>query len=88
MRFENPTTLETVHPHVILGDTIVAIPYWFSLIALGLFPLVTLINKRRKRTLVRKGLCRQCSYDLRAHAPGDKCPECGTPIALPTPKVP
>ena len=21
-----------------------------------------------------------CSYDLRSHAPGDKCPECGTPI--------
>lgn len=26
-------------------------------------------------------LCPICSYDLRAHAPGDKCPECGTPIS-------
>ncbi len=25
-------------------------------------------------------LCAKCSYDLRAHHPGDKCPECGTPI--------
>ena len=26
-------------------------------------------------------LCPKCSYDLRAHAPGSLCPECGTPVA-------
>jgi hypothetical protein len=26
------------------------------------------------------GLCPTCSYDLRAHSAGSRCPECGTPI--------
>ena len=26
-------------------------------------------------------LCPTCAYDLRAHSPGNKCPECGTPIS-------
>jgi len=26
------------------------------------------------------GICATCHYDLRAHKPGDKCPECGTLI--------
>ncbi len=25
------------------------------------------------------GLCGNCQYDLRAHQPGDRCPECGHP---------
>jgi len=31
--------------------------------------------------------CRQCGYDLRAHKPGDKCPECGTLIPPPPPAI-
>lgn len=27
--------------------------------------------------------CITCNYDLRAHKPGDKCPECGTPVPEP-----
>ena len=30
----------------------------------------------------RQGLCPTCSYDLRAHHPGQRCPECGTPISI------
>jgi len=26
--------------------------------------------------------CPNCRYDLRAHTPGDKCPECGTTIPI------
>jgi len=32
------------------------------------------------------GRCPKCGYDLRAHRPGEKCPECGSPV--PTPKDP
>ena len=31
---------------------------------------------REARRLVR-AQCMQCGYDLRAHKPGDQCPECG-----------
>lgn len=34
----------------------------------------------RKSRRVKAGLCPTCSYDLRAHKPGDKCPECGTGV--------
>ena len=33
------------------------------------------------RRHVLSGHCVSCSYDLRAHKPGGKCPECGTPIS-------
>ena len=31
-----------------------------------------------------RNLCMYCGYNLRAHRPGDKCPECGT-LLIPTP---
>ena len=37
-------------------------------------------KRRRARNRLRRGLCPNCAYDLRAHAPGQICPECGTPI--------
>jgi hypothetical protein len=35
---------------------------------------------RRKSSDKQTVPCPICGYDLRAHAPGSKCPECGTPI--------
>lgn len=54
------------------------IPHW-SLVAAVLLPwwvrCLALVHRHRRRP--KAGLCPCCSYDLRAHAPGDKCPECG-----------
>ena len=43
-----------------------------------------LARKRRRLHRIRQGLCPTCSYDLRAHHAGQKCPECGIPIAAPS----
>ena len=43
-----------------------------------------LLAARRARRTQRSTLCPRCSYDTRVHqlgSAGDKCPECGTPIA-------
>ncbi len=32
-------------------------------------------------------VCRKCEYDLRAHNPGDNCPECGTLYGQPAPEA-
>jgi len=62
--------------------------YWFNLGPI--LPICTMLSggtlawqfyrAKRIRNLARMNLCRHCSYDLRAHRPGDKCPECGAPI--------
>ncbi len=62
-----------------------AFPYWFVL-AIGLsWPTLslTILCWRLRRRRRMRGCCSQCSYDLRAHKIGDKCPECGTIIADP-----
>jgi hypothetical protein len=35
-----------------------------------------------RRIEILAGCCLRCGYDLRAHRPGQRCPECGTPIPL------
>jgi hypothetical protein len=45
-------------------------------------PLLYQLRARRRRLkALASALCPQCSYDLRAHQPGQKCPECGALIA-------
>ena len=56
--------------------SILVLPFWFIALAAALLPFVRTIAFVRRRRW-RPGLCRQCFYDLRAHKPGDKCPECG-----------
>jgi hypothetical protein len=38
-------------------------------------------NRWHSRRRVQNHLCSTCSYDLRSHKPGDKCAECGAPVA-------
>jgi hypothetical protein len=38
-------------------------------------PKLSTARRRRQRRAL--GQCLRCGYDLRAHAPGDRCPECG-----------
>lgn len=56
----------------------VGISYGWLLLLL----IITALFVERRSLFRRNRLhrCTQCSYDLRAHAPGQKCPECGTPI--------
>jgi hypothetical protein len=61
------------------------VPAWAPLtLTAGLSLWLFFPARRAWRTArrTRAGLCLACGYELRAHAPGDKCPECGTPIPL------
>jgi hypothetical protein len=61
--------------------TITLISYW-PLIFLFLI-ISSVLIKRYLRAIPPEGHCTTCNYDLRAHHPGQKCPECGTPIPTP-----
>ena len=59
---------------------VATIPLWFLWLPLA---VTTGLVTRRTMILLRRsqcGLCNVCGYDLRASR--DRCPECGTPIAL------
>ncbi len=63
--------------------------YWLNLpfpgpilSALALLPLIVWTHAYlRYLHRAHNRLCLHCGYNLRAHHPGQKCPECGTPIA-------
>jgi len=61
------------------------IPYWMLALIFATLPVVSFFFFCHWRTEGRRrshGLCLICGYDLRAHRPGQRCPECGTPIPL------
>jgi hypothetical protein len=61
----------------------IKIPFAYIAITFATFPTLYLFhytNARRRKRKMAAGLCPTCHYDLRAHAAGGKCPECGNPI--------
>ncbi len=50
----------------------------FIPIEIALLVLLAILPKPLRT--IKAAICIQCGYDLRAHHPGDNCPECGTPI--------
>lgn len=73
---------EQIHRHappLSVDEEEVCFPYWFLALATGILPFWQALKFRRRRAM-GPGICPACHYDLRAHRPGDKCPECGTPI--------
>ena len=58
----------------------VTVPYWL-LTTLFLLPVLPrFVDFMRQTRRKKRNHCTKCNYDLRAHKPGAKCPECGTPI--------
>jgi hypothetical protein len=56
------------------------LPDWSLELLFAILPSLWLGDLWRKRRKHKAGCCVACGYDLRAHRPGEKCPECGTGI--------
>ena len=67
--------------------SMVAVPYWFALLLFGPAPALWLVGAVRRSCRAASGRCLDCGYDLRAHAGGERCPECGA-VASVIPKSP
>ena len=76
---ETVTTLGIFWVHQ-WNETILGIPFSYLAFLFSMVPALVFFFQRQ-RTAFCKGCCPHCSYDLRAHKPGDKCPECGTVIS-------
>jgi len=78
--YSSPPTPPSMLGFEIPGETGFVLPLWYPFALLCIWPLLDIVLAllRRRRTL--ETACPICSYDLRAHHPGDKCPECGTLI--------
>ena len=53
------------------------IAHWVIALPLVLLLVWRASIERMARRRSRQGHCPTCGYDLRAHNPGDRCPECG-----------
>ena len=63
------------------------ISYTYFFLLLMLLPTARLLvwgfRKLRRHRRLARNLCPQCAYDLRAHKPGERCPECGLTVKRP-----
>jgi hypothetical protein len=61
----------------------VSVPLRYIAFVFAIPPSVwAIVLLRRVRSWMRPvpGHCAKCGYDLRSHAKGERCPECGTPV--------
>jgi hypothetical protein len=66
-----------MHMTSIVFGRMLAIPYWAICLPFGI-PIVHAFIVGSHKTSPSSRACGQCGYDLRAHVPGNRCPECGT----------
>jgi len=65
----------------VLFEHSLSLPIWAFAIGTSLLPTWWVLRRKFPAKLP-VGICPNCRYDLRAHAAGGKCPECGTPIPV------
>ena len=63
-----------------LSEASLLIPFSYLALSFAILPALAFRSLRRRRKAAQLGLCPKCRYDLRAHEPGARCPECGTSI--------
>jgi hypothetical protein len=76
----DPGTGNDVHMHLFI------LPLWFVLLLCIPFPGFAVkrhLRKAKIRRWLATGHCGRCGFDLRAHKPGDKCPECRALVPAP-----
>lgn len=56
------------------------IPYWSMMVLVSLLLVPSIAARWRRKRRLASGCCLHCGYNLRAHHPGQKCPECGTEV--------
>jgi hypothetical protein len=85
-RTSDPPGVPLPNLTMLVRSKTLTIPYWFPTLLFVAVPAWWFFLHLRRRRIL-PGTCPTCHYDLRAHAPGQKCPECGTVIetAIPSP---
>ena len=54
------------------------VPCWPAAVVAAVVPSVGMLRWGKRRLRARRGLCRDCGYDLRES--GERCPECGAVV--------
>jgi predicted RNA-binding Zn-ribbon protein involved in translation (DUF1610 family) len=62
------------------GEICIYASYWIWSLLMTSGALLCYLMHIKVRPKRHAHLCHSCGYDLRAHHPGQKCPECGTEI--------
>lgn len=79
-RYDTALDLGSIGRHEEL--TCLAVEYWLPLLLSLILPGIIITRRIYLRIGHRPqtGICPICQYDLRAHQPGQRCPECGHPV--------